>query len=109
MTRLASTIRWDIQLQLRNGFYYAAAFVAMDAVDDDLVEDPHVALDLEPLVVEALDAVEHVGSFTDGVIDVAVGEELLDVDRQHPARVGGHRHLAPVHLEGVELRLRIGA
>jgi fluoroquinolone transport system permease protein len=27
MTRLLSTIRWDIQLQFRNGFYYATAFV----------------------------------------------------------------------------------
>ena len=29
MMRLVSTIRWDVQLQLRNGFYYAAAFVAI--------------------------------------------------------------------------------
>ena len=29
MTRLTSTMRWDIQLQIRNGFYYAAAFVAL--------------------------------------------------------------------------------
>lgn len=28
MTRLTSTLRWDIQLQFRNGFYYASAFVA---------------------------------------------------------------------------------
>jgi fluoroquinolone transport system permease protein len=28
MKRLTSTIRWDIQLQMRNGFYYASAFVA---------------------------------------------------------------------------------
>ena len=32
MTRLASTIRWDIQLQFRNGFYYASAFVAIISV-----------------------------------------------------------------------------
>ena len=29
MTRLISTIRWDIQLQIRNGFYYVAAFMAV--------------------------------------------------------------------------------
>lgn len=29
MTRLLATIRWDVQLQIRNGFYYAAAFVAI--------------------------------------------------------------------------------
>ena len=29
MTRLTSTMRWDVQLQIRNGFYYAAAFVAI--------------------------------------------------------------------------------
>lgn len=29
MTRLTSTLRWDVQLQIRNGFYYAAAFVAI--------------------------------------------------------------------------------
>lgn len=28
MSRLTSTIRWDFQLQLRNGFYYVSAFVA---------------------------------------------------------------------------------
>jgi fluoroquinolone transport system permease protein len=28
MSRLLSTIRWDFQLQFRNGFYYASAFVA---------------------------------------------------------------------------------
>lgn len=32
MTRLASSIRWDIQLQFRNGFYYASAFVAIISV-----------------------------------------------------------------------------
>lgn len=32
MTRLASTVRWDIQLQFRNGFYYASAFVAIISV-----------------------------------------------------------------------------
>ena len=29
MTRLTTTIRWDIQLQFRNGFYYASAFVVI--------------------------------------------------------------------------------
>jgi fluoroquinolone transport system permease protein len=29
MARLTSTMRWDVQLQIRNGFYYAAAFVAV--------------------------------------------------------------------------------
>jgi fluoroquinolone transport system permease protein len=29
MIRLTSTMRWDVQLQIRNGFYYAAAFVAL--------------------------------------------------------------------------------
>ena len=29
MTRLTSTMRWDVRLQIRNGFYYAAAFVAL--------------------------------------------------------------------------------
>lgn len=29
MTRLTSTMRWDVQLQIRNGFYFAAAFVAL--------------------------------------------------------------------------------
>jgi hypothetical protein len=29
MKRLLSTIRWDLQLQFRNGFYYASAFVAL--------------------------------------------------------------------------------
>lgn len=29
MSRLVSTLRWDIQLQFRNGFYYASAFVAL--------------------------------------------------------------------------------
>ena len=29
MSRLTSTMRWDVQLQIRNGFYYAAAFVAL--------------------------------------------------------------------------------
>jgi len=29
MKRLISTIRWDLQLQFRNGFYYASAFVAL--------------------------------------------------------------------------------
>ena len=29
MSRLTSTIRWDVRLQIRNGFYYAAAFVAL--------------------------------------------------------------------------------
>jgi fluoroquinolone transport system permease protein len=29
MQRLRTTIYWDIQLQLRNGFYYAAAFVVI--------------------------------------------------------------------------------
>ena len=29
MTRLLSTLRWDVQLQFRNGFYYASAFVAV--------------------------------------------------------------------------------
>lgn len=32
MTRLSSTLRWDIQLQFRNGFYYASAFVALFTV-----------------------------------------------------------------------------
>lgn len=32
MTRLAATIRWDVQLQFRNGFYYASAFVAIISV-----------------------------------------------------------------------------
>lgn len=32
MNRLLSTIRWDIQLQFRNGFYYASAFVAIITV-----------------------------------------------------------------------------
>ncbi|MCA9943647.1 MAG: hypothetical protein KC449_09215 [Anaerolineales bacterium] len=29
MTRLKTAVRWDMRLQLRNGFYYAAAFVAV--------------------------------------------------------------------------------
>ena len=29
MTRLNAAIRWDFRLQFRNGFYYAAAFVAL--------------------------------------------------------------------------------
>ena len=29
MKRLLSTMRWDIQLQFRNSFYYASAFVAV--------------------------------------------------------------------------------
>lgn len=29
MNRLLATIRWDIQLQFRNGFYYASVFVAL--------------------------------------------------------------------------------
>jgi len=29
MNRLLNTMRWDIQLQFRNGFYYASAFVAL--------------------------------------------------------------------------------
>jgi len=29
MNRLLNTIRWDLQLQFRNGFYYASAFVAI--------------------------------------------------------------------------------
>ncbi|MCP5095827.1 MAG: ABC transporter permease [Chloroflexi bacterium] len=29
MTRLSSTIQWDMRLQFRNGFYYASAFVAV--------------------------------------------------------------------------------
>ncbi|MEM7334968.1 MAG: ABC transporter permease [Chloroflexota bacterium] len=32
MSRLATTLRWDIQLQFRNGFYYASAFVALITV-----------------------------------------------------------------------------
>ena len=32
MTRLVSTIRWDAQLQIRNGFYYASAFVAVVSI-----------------------------------------------------------------------------
>ena len=28
MTRLTSTMQWDVRLQFRNGFYYASAFVA---------------------------------------------------------------------------------
>ena len=29
MTRLRAAVRWDMRLQLRNGFYYAAAFIAI--------------------------------------------------------------------------------
>ena len=29
MTRLQTAVRWDMRLQLRNGFYYAAAFIAV--------------------------------------------------------------------------------
>lgn len=29
MKRFLSTLRWDVQLQFRNGFYYASAFVAI--------------------------------------------------------------------------------
>ncbi len=72
-----------------------------------LVEDAHVAPDRHPGVVEVLDAVEHVGGLADCGVDVAVGEELLDVDRQEPARVGGHRHGCLVNLERIELRLRV--
>ena len=32
MTRLISTIQWDIRLQFRNGFYYASAFVAVVSI-----------------------------------------------------------------------------
>lgn len=29
MTRLQTAVRWDVRLQFRNGFYYAAAFIAV--------------------------------------------------------------------------------
>ena len=32
MNRLASALAWDVRLQVRNGFYYAAAFVALVVV-----------------------------------------------------------------------------
>ena len=29
MSRLLATMSWDVRLQVRNGFYYAAGFVAL--------------------------------------------------------------------------------
>ena len=60
----------------------------------DLVEDAHVALNVYPLVLEVLDTVKHVSGLTNCAIDIAVGEELLDIDWQNPAALRGDRHFA---------------
>lgn len=52
MTRLASTMHWDVRLQFRNGFYYAAGVVAVFCIALlSWLSEPHLAWILPPFVL----------------------------------------------------------
>ncbi len=85
MKRFLSTLRWDIQLQFRNGFYYASAFVAVLFV---IVMKQFPEFDFRPwwpaLILENL--VINSFYFISGLVLLEKGEGTLEAQIVTPLR-----------------------
>jgi fluoroquinolone transport system permease protein len=85
MKRLLSTIRWDLQLQFRNGFYYASAFVAilfiliLKGIPNADIRPWWPALILENLVINSF-------YFMSGLVLLEKGEGTLEAQIVTPLR-----------------------
>jgi len=85
MMRLLSTIRWDIQLQVRNGFYHATAFVAIIwIVILTQVHNALVALLLPAFILQGL--VINSYWFISGLVLLEKGEGTLEAQIVTPLR-----------------------
>ncbi len=85
MKRLLATIRWDFQLQIRNGFYYAAVFVAVVLVVL-LNQLPEASRGFLLPVVLAENLVINAFYFMGGLVLLEKGEGTLEAQIVTPLR-----------------------
>ncbi len=87
MTRLLSTARWDFQLQVRNGFYYAAAVVvALNVIIVNQLPEASVGWLLPVILFE--NVVINAFYFMGGLVLLEKREGTLEVQVITPLRTG---------------------
>jgi fluoroquinolone transport system permease protein len=87
MKRLLSTLRWDIQLQFRNGFYYVSGVVAFLAIIFlRQLNNVNWGVWLPPLILENL--VINSFFFMAGLVLLEKGEGTLEAQIVTPLRTG---------------------
>ena len=87
MKRLLSTLRWDIQIQFRNGFYYVSGVVAFLAIIFlHQLDNANWGLWLPPLILENL--VINSFFFMAGLVLLEKGEGTLEAQVVTPLRTG---------------------
>ncbi len=85
MKRLISTIRWDFQLQLRNGFYFAAAVVAVAlAAGLSQLSEQNLVLLLPPLIMGNM--MMNTFYFIAGIVILEKGEGTMEAQVVTPLR-----------------------
>lgn len=87
MKRFFSTLRWDIQLQFRNGFYYVSGFVAVLVILSlRQLNDVNWGFWLPPVILENL--VINSFYFMAGLVLLEKGEGTLEAQIVTPLRTG---------------------
>ncbi len=102
MNRLASTLAWDVRLQLRNGFYYAAAFTALIII---LVFSQLPLAEMKWVLPALLFSNLMVGTFyfVAGLVLLEKAERTLDAQIVTPLRPGEYLASKTLSLTGLAL------